>query len=405
MSRAPFTHDTPVTLAQTIWPVVENGYSPVPVKAGEKRPILYKWQQACTEIASHNDIERWHHQYGGQGLGIATNGLFIADNDELDPAKADEIEALVKSELGDTPLKRSGFWPKRQLWYRCDTPIKSRSLPGFDALGAGRFSVAFNTHPRTGQPYHWFDRSPLNTPRSDLPSVTPAQVDKLLAKLGRMLRPNGLASHPDLALAIRGNELGHTLGDALGPQELVRDLRDHLLFSIVDEHFRRGERDPDRLAAQAFAEFSRRAELKRPRTRDGEPWAFKHALEKASWVVGRGEERLIPTQASIGEALEWSPARKQLFAAVINAACATGALPRSAVKVSDCMLGYVGRAGGCYVTTRRLAAECNLDQRTVKAAREQLVKAGFWTAGPCPGREHLALYVPNVACLSKHHRG
>ncbi len=403
MSRAPFTHDTPVTLAQTIWPVVENGYSPVPVKAGEKRPILYNWQRACTEIASHNDIERWHYQYGGQGLGIAALGLFNADIDELEPAKADEIEALVKSVLGDTPLKRFGRWPKHQLWYRCDTPIKSRSLPGFDALGAGRFAVAFNTHPHTKQPYHWPDRSPLNTRRCDLPSVKPQQVDKLLAKLGRMLRPNGLASHPDLALAIPGKELGHTLGDALGPQELVRDLRDHLLFSIVDEQFRRGERDPYQLAEQAFAEFSRRAELKRPRTRDGEPWAFKHALEKAKWVISRGEARLIPTQAAIGPAFEWTPARKQLFADVINAACAAGTLPRSAVKVSHCMLGYIGSAGGCFVTASRLALDCDVHERTVKAAREMLVKAGFWTAGPCPGREGLALYVPNAAWVSNRH--
>lgn len=400
MSKPPFNFEVPVTLGETIWPVVENGYSPVPVCAGEKRPLIYKWQRACKAIPSPKEIERYVQNYSGHGLGLATYRLFVADIDELDPAQADEIEALVRSTLGDTPLRRIGQMPKRQLWYSTDAPIKTRHLHGFDALGTGRFSVAFNTHPKTGQPYLWTDRSPLNTRRNDLPTVNEARVSKLLAKLGPLLNPRIASSESGWVIAARGGNYQSTPTPARYSDELVLDGRDTLLFNLASDLYRRGERDPERLAERAFAEFCRQAEMKRPRSRDGHPWSLSHAREKANWLIKNGEERLIPTEAVIGQAPEWTDERKRLFVDRINAACAAGVLPRSTVAVSHRMLAYVGRDGGCYVTTCRLAADCDLHERTVKAAREQLVKAGFWTAGPCPGREHLALYVPNAAKLS-----
>jgi hypothetical protein len=367
------------TLAETLQRVIANGYSPIPVRQGEKRPLIRNWQLACKEVAPLDHQARWLKEHPGAGLGIAMRGLVVVDIDYLDAAQADQAGELVERMLGTTPLLRIGRAPKRHFFYRRHKFVRTRHLEGVDLLGDGSFSVAFNIHPDTGQPYTWPRRSPLDTPLAELPVAEPRMLRALMAKLaGEHGRP----------------EPGRRSNTLPGSQTLPDDLRDQILYKAVQEIFRQGERDANELARRAFALFLTRANLTRPRTRDGRPWGVEHALEKAHSVL-RTQRAAPNVQASI-----WPDERKRNFRDAINAACASGQLPRLSAAVSHRMLQYIGSTGACWVSIARLASECGRHERNVQRARELLVCGGYWVRRHDEASRYV-LYLPNPAVVGE----
>ena len=126
--------------------LLDNGYEPLPVVPGTKRPALSRWTEVAIDEAA---VTRWTHQYPDHGIGLRTGALVGIDIDVLDPDLAHQIDQLVRSRFGDT-LMRVGLWPKRLLLYRTEQPFPKMSVRGIEVLGAGQQFVAFGVHPDTG---------------------------------------------------------------------------------------------------------------------------------------------------------------------------------------------------------------------------------------------------------------
>lgn len=164
--------------------LADNGYRPVPIIVGQKRPAMEAWQRfTYTEV----DAVRYARSY----TGILCGEVCAVDIDILDPDACDAVRALALQILGPAP-ERIGFPPKRLLAYRIDTPIKKLQIVGeagkVEILGDGQQFVAYAIHPDTGRPYEWvgYD-NPLDTPLERLPRVTAEQVNAFLTRAARLM--------------------------------------------------------------------------------------------------------------------------------------------------------------------------------------------------------------------------
>jgi Bifunctional DNA primase/polymerase, N-terminal/Family of unknown function (DUF5906)/Primase C terminal 1 (PriCT-1) len=180
--------------------LTENGYSPVPLHFGQKRPCAGDgWQHyRFTET----DTERFAHA----GVGILCGKVVGLDIDVRDPKLAAELDALAEQMFGPAP-KRVGQAPKVLRVLQAIAPfskIVSRSyrlngdgpdekIHRVEILATGQQFVAYNIHPDTGQPYTWNGvGDPRTVPIGCLPVITEqsarefvAAAEKLLAQYGR----------------------------------------------------------------------------------------------------------------------------------------------------------------------------------------------------------------------------
>ena len=140
------------------------------------------------------DVARWHAM--GAGVGIKTgNGLVLIDADTKNPQHADLIAQMIRSVIGELPL-RIGQAPKAGYLCRTDPDYQytriefgERNAKGslqdrVEILAEGRQFVAHGIHPVTAKPYAWPDGIPdLET----VPFVPAATLDGLLASLRPLL--------------------------------------------------------------------------------------------------------------------------------------------------------------------------------------------------------------------------
>lgn len=380
---------TLTTLDETIEAVIANGYSCIPIKQREKRPAELGWTRFCQKPPSPSTVAYWRQQFPEHGLGIPCYRLVIADIDYPDEETAERCDEIVTKRFGATPLKRVGQYPKRHLVFRAETTIASRGMVGFDLLSAKKQAVAFGIHPRTGEPYVWAGQSPMEVPLADLPCVNQRQVDALLRELG-------MAMPTKASEIVRRSPAAEVSSGWIDESGQVVDMRDTYLYHLICNAAVHSK-DPQQVAKMAFAAFEAGADARRPRTRDDQPWSYKHALEKARSVL-RNDSR----KPSAGDP-PISPAIKRQFAARVYEECALRGLPRSAVQVSDAMLGYVGSAGGCFVPAKRLAADCQIDLRTVQNARAELSQRGLWRVMAADDPTFtLPIYTPHLAILGSN---
>lgn len=170
--------------------LIDQGYSVVPIQQGKKAPGFDGWQKSK---ASKDQVRDWLREgFKNAGVGILTKTTCAIDIDCLDETAALWFEAWCREHLGAAPV-RIGRAPKRLMLYRTDEPFrKHRSTVYTDewgekqlieVLGDGQQFVAFHVHPDTGKPYHWIDDvSPLTIRANDLPTITEAQIETLIAE-------------------------------------------------------------------------------------------------------------------------------------------------------------------------------------------------------------------------------
>ena len=113
-----------------------NGYLPLPLRPGDKAPVLTGWQ---APLAIDDAVTRRHADCG---CGILTAISPAADVDVRDPAAVADLRILAREMLGDTPLLRVGQPPKFAAVYRADQPFRKVTgrqlvLPGDDADADG----------------------------------------------------------------------------------------------------------------------------------------------------------------------------------------------------------------------------------------------------------------------------
>jgi bifunctional DNA primase/polymerase-like protein len=175
-----------------------NGYLPVPIKPGTKRPPMAGWPTFRLDDAALAEYRRC-------GTGLLCGNLLGCDIDVLHEAAAGELHQLARAELGDGPA-RIGKAPKLLVAFRTATPFRKRQTRTFvidghpakvEMLADGQQFVAFAVHPDTKEPYRWLDGDPLAIPFADLPEVTEGQIIKFLGKAETVLAKYGRPEKPE----------------------------------------------------------------------------------------------------------------------------------------------------------------------------------------------------------------
>lgn len=303
----------------------DNGYEPLPLVPGKKRPIPGRWSETAIDAAQ---VAQWRRQHPNAGVGLRTGRVVGIDIDAEDPELAHAMTALTVSRLGDT-LVRVGRWPRRLLIYRTDAPFAKLSCPSVEILGKGQQFVAFGIHEKTGLPYSWLGDSPLDVALQDLPLVDDVACRAVLAGLAQM------APEPQTRPRRRG-KAGH--GDGTGPVRdadgRVTDGRDGWLSAIAyhavhDAVDRGGPLDADQIASGAWRRFVSSADIGRAKQDGDASYGLQDAARKVADKLrllreGRLPPRAIPDIAApeLPEAHPAEAARARLDA-LLKEACAT----------------------------------------------------------------------------------
>jgi len=186
----------PTQFADVAAALAANGYRPVPILAGSKRPPITDWQHF--EFAQ--GCER---RFGDCGAGVLLGDVVALDIDvdDADAAAAIEQATLEIVGLGDaaTIPRRIGRAPRVLIPFRTAHPfskLKSKSYQmcsnnsaaHVEVLASGQQFVAYHVHPDTRLPYQWNGGGDLiAVPRDALPEITERQAQLVIASANEIL--------------------------------------------------------------------------------------------------------------------------------------------------------------------------------------------------------------------------
>lgn len=170
--------------------LAELGFTPVPIRPGEKRPASACWQNAHLHPEWLPD---WIETQADASVGVLTRGLAVLDIDILDPPLARVVNQWVREHLTERPLLRVGRQPKSAVFCR---PPNNEPLPKrtsgvwtdprgedckIEVCGAGQQVVVHGIHPDTRNAYLWPDGDMVSrgVTADALPIVTHEQVQAL----------------------------------------------------------------------------------------------------------------------------------------------------------------------------------------------------------------------------------
>jgi len=189
---------------QTAPVLAGNGYDPIPVVPGTKRPRPRTWQ--CGGFTDQ------HLQFADDFTGILTRNCPAVDIDVSDPELVREVERIVLDVVGRpeaTPLIRVGNAPRALLPFRTESPFPKQATGEFElttdpvtngkrkpskveVLADGQQFVAFAFHPDTRRPYSWLDgRDPLKVARDELPLLNQEQAIEIVRRADELLAKHG----------------------------------------------------------------------------------------------------------------------------------------------------------------------------------------------------------------------
>ena len=276
-----------ITFAEGAAQLFAQGFEPLPILPGKKRPAVSRWSKTPIDSAT---IDTWSRKYPGYGIGLRTGHLVGLDIDILDdPDEAHLVQALAFQRLGESPV-RVGLWPKRLLLYRTDTPFPKMTAGHIEVLGAGQQFVGLGIHPDTGHAYYWPDgETPLDLSLDDLPLVNEEMMKAFLAEAapGPQNVSSGLRSRGPASRGIH-RENG-----------VVVDGRDgwlsRIAFHVVHDALDAGRHiGADRLAEQVWIRFVDSTNLERPRKDGGEPYDIKDARKKVTDKLRLARDGCLP---------------------------------------------------------------------------------------------------------------
>ena len=274
--------------------LLDNGYEPLPVLPGTKRPALQRWSTIAIDEAS---VEAWIDHYPHCSVGLRTGTLVGVDIDLLDPDLAHSLQTLALDRLGPAPI-RVGRWPKRLLLYRTANPFAKLSIRRVEVLGQGQQFAAFGLHPDTRQPYHWpLGETPLDVPLDALEPVDEEACRRFLVEAAALLpagSPRGTWQKPDRTTAAPAP------GPVRDAQGQVVDGRDGWLSSIayhaVHDAIASGwPLNPELLTERVWERFAANADLSRP-DKKGIPYSREHARTKVADKLRLLAEGRLPSR-------------------------------------------------------------------------------------------------------------
>jgi hypothetical protein len=178
-----------------------GGYLPIPC-AG-KKPIGPEeggrgWQNTK---ASADDVKQWRNLHPhAQNTGVLTRITPAIDIDVRDEEVATKLHAMV-TRLVPGALVRYGKRPKRALLVKTNEPFQKMQTPVYESpdgqkhqveiLCDGQQIVVFGPHPETGLDYEWEGGSPARFKRDQLPELTAAAAQQLVAEAAAIMERQG----------------------------------------------------------------------------------------------------------------------------------------------------------------------------------------------------------------------
>ena len=215
-------------MAQLGASLVDHGFAILPIQPGTKKPGMYRnqvwhdypqWSRHCERDTTDHEVSIWG-DWPEAGIGIAAGRVIGIDIDVLHSEPlAQQIEALARRLLGDTPAIRIGRAPKRLLVYRAAQPFRGFKYPPIEVLGLGQQFLAYGVHPDTGKPYYWPVQTLADITVDELPAITEAQAREF-AKEAYQLIP--VAERPrSLALGLRAPSESANLPEQRGTPQAV----------------------------------------------------------------------------------------------------------------------------------------------------------------------------------------
>jgi hypothetical protein len=182
--------------------------------------------------------------------GPASGHTFTVDVDVTDEKMAMRVREIILEELGETPFRRVGEWPKVAMIYRhaADDGIKSvsRRFKGsgghaIEILGAGKPITIWGVHHKTGRWFQWENGlfAPCFEGPEKAPLVTSAQVEALLGRLDFEFNFVDRAASADISSIDVGDTDGIRIcmpssGDWKVSDGRVSDGREAYLFNCVN---------------------------------------------------------------------------------------------------------------------------------------------------------------------------
>ena len=375
--------------------VARNGFSPVVVLPGTKRPRFREWDKACGGKPNIRFITNHARSEPTDSVGIACGvlrdpagksleRLWGYDIDTDDPAEADRHESLAVRLLGPTPFVRTRpNSPRRVLLYRTEGRVKPEKLDGAEILAGGMF-VAFGRHP-TGVDYVWRDASPADTPATAVPLVASNALEAFRkAAGGKMAKPRpfprldsrkGLSASPGVLATIaagRAGSLHWTNEDGL-----VIDGRENFLTWCI------GKAAGD--ARRGWMIFERHVDLSRPKGSASSCWwTLDDAEAKAEGWRRKNVRRKAGTRAAgrprAGHRALLNADQRRAHDAAVDRAYRQGRIGSASVEVSAAMLDFAtGLRGMCTASLETIGRAINRGRSTVAKARQELTSAGLWS--------------------------
>lgn len=372
--------------------LLDNGYSPIPVEPGEKRPAsrCRAWPKYGSRPPSSEKMAGWVRDLPDHSIGIVCENAIAVDIDILDPALALEIQNLAEKILGETPLLRFGCYPKRLLVYRADGAVASskQTTSGglLEILAKGRQFVAYGIHPTTGGPYYWLYDDPQFVHIDGLPLIGQRSINRFLAKAEKLV--GGGKGDADRSVQEARQHVDGAHGqDPNGGKRW--DGRDAFLRDITLAEYRgmlntEHPVTPKQLAEKTWRRFSAEADISRPKGNGRGCWSSKDARTKAKYLLRRVREGKLDLyraehKKNFGSRKGgfWTKAYKDKFDRIVSA---DRNLPPSAVTVNAALLSDLNRDGQdlAWPSVERLAKETGLAQSTVSKALRQLHAAEYW---------------------------
>lgn len=176
-----------------------NGYRPLPIMPGTKRPGFDGWQNFAF-------VPGCEDRFPEHGAGLLLGDVVALDIDVDDEDASAACQAAVRDALGlgdvaEIP-RRIGRHPRALLLFRCETPfgkIKSASFElratgtkaHVEVLAQGQQCVGYGTHPDTGRSYEWTAANPLLVPRAELIAIDEAKARELVRVCEDVLEEHG----------------------------------------------------------------------------------------------------------------------------------------------------------------------------------------------------------------------
>jgi hypothetical protein len=170
--------------------MIANGYDELIPLVG-KKPCYTDWSNRPGTTAA--DISAWETEFPrATNTGLLAANFPGLDIDITDPTPAQAMVDTVTDWVDGSDsviLVRYGNAPKCLIPFHTDTPFgkmwrvfrdPSGKEQKLEFLGDGQQYVVDGTHPDIRKPYSWAaDRSPVNTPRSALPTINAEDAHKL----------------------------------------------------------------------------------------------------------------------------------------------------------------------------------------------------------------------------------